>query len=222
MDASAPFSLSIPAHLINETDLASDRLLCKLFLQVNRKFFKNGVQAEIRWEVPRPQISNGTLAENGRELPNEINTHLTELLQQKQFSAAIPLLQPYASTGNSDAQLLLAHLLKQLGMADWQLWAQRHNNHLHSAQTVPAASYCPDQRWICVHPYLRDQKAPQWVLKYLIYQACCQHLILTEWAGASKLALAELEARAPNRERAITWLQNEGFPTLGANDELLA
>jgi len=201
------------------SDSASETLeLRPLFDNINRRFFDDRIHAEIRWEIPSGTVTVFTGI--GRPLlANDSPIHgdfveATRLLARNDHQSALPLLIRCADAGHEDGHLLLNHLLKRLNDDRWHHYVKRFNQHIGSHRAVPAACYYPDTRVIAIHPYIGERKAPQFVLKYLIFHECCHQLIPTEATNPHPPAFMAREMRAPGRKRALEWLEKEGFPTL--------
>lgn len=193
-------------------------LLIQLFTYINRRYFDDHIHATVRWEIPAGSVSVA-LTPNRRSLAADSPLHGTfasaiQLIKRDASHAALPLLIECADGGHDDAHLLLNHLLKRLGDERWREYARRYNYHQGSHRSVPAACYYPESRVIAVHPYLHERRAPQFVLKYLIYHECCHQLIKTDCGLPHPAAFMEWEFRAPGRRRALKWLDKQGFPTL--------
>ena len=206
--------LLIPQNLGDSDKAHNQELLEKCFVAVNKKHFKGRIQAEIRWEVPRGTVS---VRENPSdyELSDEdryIFQRALTLIQQRKLEEASTLLMPIADKGHADSQLAMCHILKKT-RGNWQRYAEMYNAGVRTVRAVPAACYYPESRVIAIHPHLRERNIPQFVLRYLIYHECC-HQIVPSAAEQHSPAFMELEKQAPHRQRAIEWLEKEGFPTL--------
>ena len=200
-------------------DGESDRLkLEHLFSFINNRYFDDRIQATVCWEIPLGSvtISSGT---PGKALqPRSSLWHrfakATHLLQAGQRKQAQPLLQECADAGHPDSELLMSHLLKQQGDSRWEQYATAYNRHLDTTRAVPAACYYPQHSRIALHPHLCQRRAPQFVLKYLLFHECCHQLVESDERNPHPPAFMEWERRAPQRDKAIAWLEREGFPTL--------
>ena len=211
---SLPKHVPTPDTLEENSAVVDNELLRKCFHAVNKKHFKGRIHAEIRWEVPRGTVSireNPTeyrLSPENRALFQRALT----LIQQRKLTQAQDLLKPLADDGHGDSQLAMCHILKKT-RGDWESYAARYNASIRTVRAVPAACYYPDTSTICIHPHLCQRNIPQFVLRYLIYHECC-HQIVPSSDEQHPEAFMELERVAPHRERAIAWLEKEGFPTL--------
>lgn len=206
-----------PALQLEFSGVYSEQGLRQLFDKVNRHHFDNRIHADIRWEIPAGHI---TLASAGRPtLPPDSAAHqefarARSLLARNHYRQALPLLIRCADAGHLEGHLLLNHLLKRLNDERWPDYVKRYNQRLHAQRAVPAACYYPDARAIAIHPYMRERKAPQFVLKYLIYHECCHQLVECDPMAPHPPTFMALEQQAPGREKALAWLTREGFPTL--------
>lgn len=219
IDREAFMTAANPCALQLDTPCSHDTgLLVQLFDTINRRYFDNCIQAEVRWEIPSGSVS--VFAGIDRETPSPTSLvhqyfdYATQLLRQNQFEAAVPWLIRCAEAGHNDAHLLLNHLLKRLGDERWESYVKRYNRHQESHKAVPAACYYPETNIIAIHPYIHERKAPQFVLKYLIFHECCHQLIDSDAQDPHPTAFMVWEQRAPGRTRALEWLEKEGFPTL--------
>lgn len=207
-----------PALQLEFDGVYSHQGLRQLFEKINCRFFDDRICAEIRWEIPAGRVTVFTGI--GRQpLASDSTIHqdfakATALLRRRDHHKALPLLIRCADAGHKDGHLLLNHLLKRLNDERWPLYVKRYNQHLGSQRSVPAACYYPDSRIIAIHPYVRERKAPQFVLKYLIYHECCHQLIECDPQAPHPPAFMALEQHAPGRAKALEWLTKEGFPTL--------
>lgn len=195
-----------------------NRGLLKLFNTVNNRYFDGRIQAEIRWEIPVGSVAVFTGVDRhplSADSPiHPVFDQACEALARNDSQGALPLLIQCADAGHKDAHLLLNHLLLRLGDTRWPLYVKRYNRHSDSHQAVPAACYYPESRVIAIHPYVHERKAPQFVLKYLLFHECCHQLIESDSSNPHPPAFMEWEYRAPARTRALEWLAKEGFPTL--------
>ena len=190
-------------------------LLERCFQAVNKKHFKNAITATTRWEVP-----TGTV--NVRENPFEY--HLSqeeecvfqksvEFVKLDKLTDATTLLTPLAEAGHRESQLAMCHILRKTN-GDWKRYAEMYNTGVRTVKAVPAACYYPDTKVIAIHPHLLNRNVPQFVLRYLIFHECCHQVIPSNETDPHPSAFMDLEAQAPHRERAVKWLEKEGFPTL--------
>ena len=214
MDLSPP-DFHSPDTLEDPADSCDSELLERCFQAVNKKHFKNSIEATVCWEVPRGTVSV-------RENPGEY--HLSDedryvfrraigLIQQRKLTEATGLLKPLAEAGHGDSQLAMCHILKKT-QGNWQHYAEMYNASIRTVKAVPAACYYPDTRVIAIHPHLHQRNIPQFVLRYLIYHECCHQVVPSDEHEQHSEAFMELEREAPHRQRAIEWLEKEGFPTL--------
>ena len=198
-------------------------MLVQLFDTINKRYFDNRLKAEVRWEIPSGTVSVFT-GVNRKTLQNDSPAHqdfttATRLLHKNEFSAALPYLIRCADAGHDDGHLVLNHLLKRLGDPRWETYVKLYNRHQESHKAVPAACYYPEQQVIALHPYVHERKAPQFVLKYLIFHECCHQLFDSDASNPHPPAFMEWEVRAPGRAKALQWLEKEGFPTITMNVE---
>ncbi|MDX1692520.1 MAG: hypothetical protein R3208_02070 [Ketobacteraceae bacterium] len=193
----------------------AQELLEKCFQAVNKKHFKGRIQASVCWQVPRGTVSV-------RETPydyqlSEENRYVFRqalgLIQRRKLEEALTLLRPLAESGHADSQLALCHILKRT-RGDWQRYAEMYNASVRTVRAVPAACYYPETRTIAIHPHLSQRNVPQFVLRYLIYHECCHQIVPSDNHQQHSDAFMDLEKEAPHRQRAIDWLEKEGFPTL--------
>jgi len=198
-------------------------VLVQLFDKINLRHFSNRIQATLRWEIPEGSVS---VPVETQRTPLAADSHLhpifdnaVALLKNEAYRNAVPLLMECADGGHHDAHLLLNHLLKRMGDARWNDYVKRYNRQQDSHKLVPAACYYPDTRVIAIHPYIHERKAPQFVLKYLIFHECCHQLVESDCETPHPPAFMEWEYRAPGRARALEWLEKEGFPTLSAQPD---
>lgn len=193
-------------------------LLLQLFNTVNHHFFDNRIQAEVRWEIPAGSVSVFTGIERQRQTESRsVDQDFAQaiaLLERNNHRDALPLLIRCADAGHRDGHRVLNHLLLRLNDERWPLYVKRYNQQLFAQQSVPAACYYPETRIIAIHPFLRERKAPQFVLKYLLFHECCHQLVDSDPATPHPPAFMALERQAPGRRRALQWLEKEGFPTL--------
>ncbi len=204
-------------HAESSISTVDHNRLVKLLSLVNRKFFRDRINAEIRWEVPKGSVTTspaikGLILSPGSEEHRQFE-QAKQLLGQCRVSTACTLLEPLAEAKHLESQFLLMHIYRRID-GDWRKWAKRYNASQQRIQQVPAACYYPDTRVICIHPHLRERSAPQFVLRYLIYHECCHQIIPCNEQDPHNEDFMKLEYQAPNRERAINWLKKEGFPTL--------
>lgn len=195
-----------------ETDQA---LLDRCFEAINKKHFKGQIQASVRWQVPQGTVS--ILENPGKYQLNRedmlVYQKALALLKTNQNDAAGQLLKPLAEAGHKDSQLAMCHLLKRTN-GNWQRYAELHNAGIHRTQWVPAACYYPESQIIAIHPYLLQRNIPQFVLRYLIYHECCHQAVPSQRENHHSEEFMVLERQAPHRERAIRWLEKEGFPII--------
>ncbi len=198
-------------------------VLEKLLESVNKKYFKNTIQCQITWEVPRGTVTVFTGIPAKELKPGSQHDfdfqQAQSLIAKQKLSDAIPLLKGCAAENHSDSKLLLSHILKRLGDPDWQVYASSYNQHFQTTRVVPAACYYPDSEKIAIHPFLQQRNTPQFVLKYLIYHECCHQIIDSTPQHPHTEPFMVLELQAPNRNRALDWLECEGFPTLNSATE---
>lgn len=197
--------------------------LVQLFEKINRRYFNNRIQASLRWEIPAGTVSI-PLATQRQPLTANHPLHDTfasavDLLRHNAYRDALPLLIDCAEGGHQEGHLLLNHLLKRLGDERWGDYVRRYNRQQDSHKLVPAACYYPDTQTIAIHPYIHERRAPQFVLKYLIFHECCHQLIESDCDAPHPPEFMAWEYRAPGRERALEWLEKEGFPTLPMSEE---
>lgn len=214
MDLSPPDVLP-PEKLENPAENFDDGLLERCFQAVNKKHFKNQINAQVIWQVPRGTVSI-------RENPNHyqlsaedslVFAKAVKLIEINKPEQAANLLKPLAEAGHQDSQLALCHILKR-SQGNWQRYAEMHNAGVRMIKAVPAACYYPETQTIALHPHLHKRNIPQFVLRYLIYHECCHQIVPTEAEDQHPEAFMALERKAPHRERAMQWLEKEGFPTL--------
>ncbi len=195
-------------------------LLIKSLNSINKAFFKNKIRASILWDVPQGLITIETGTPTYTPCPNSQDAQSFEdakrALANNHPLQAIQKLQPLADKGHPESEFLLSHLLKRT-QGDWQRYAKAYNNHLKSEQLSPAACYYPETQSIAIHPHLKERKAPQFVLRYLIYHECCHQILQTDCSNPHPRHFMDMEEKAPFRQKAIAWLQKEGFPTLNNN-----
>lgn len=185
---------------------------------VNKRFFQNAVKATAIWQVPNGTVSL-FIGEQGKKLLPEDELYSVfedakAQLQASQHTSAIANLERCAAANHADSKLLLSHLLKRRGDDRWQHYAREYNRHCATVRAVPAACYYSDSATIAIHPHLQELNTPQFVLKYLIYHECCHQLIHCTDEEPHPEEFMEWENKAPNRERALDWLEKQGFPTL--------
>lgn len=190
-------------------------LLVRCLDAVNRKHFKNKIEANIFWEVPKGTVS---VRENTENLTLTIEQSLCfdkaiKLVRNEDYQNAIHLLKPIADLGHRDSQLAMCHLLKRTH-GDWKAYAEMHNSSVRVIQAVPAACYYPDNQIIAIHPHLFQRNVPQFVLRYLIFHECCHQVIPSDENDPHPESFMKLELQAPHRDRAILWLEKEGYPTI--------
>lgn len=192
--------------------------LRQLFDNINKRFFDDYIDAQIRWEIPAGSVAVFTGIDRQPLAPDSSIlldfAQATALLARNDHRGALPLLIRCADAGHEEGHLLLNHLLKRLNDERWPHYVKRYNQHIDSQRSVPAACYYPDTRVITIHPYIRERKAPQFVLKYLIYHECCHQLVDSDPMTPHPPAFMALENRAPGRRKALEWLKKEGFPIL--------
>ncbi|MCG8311818.1 MAG: hypothetical protein MI976_01255 [Pseudomonadales bacterium] len=212
MDAS---TTHLPSISTISTPDDNTQILIRCFEAINKKHFKNAITATVIWQVPKGTVS---AIENPNYFiitPTQNNQFSQALkhLESGNLEQAAMLFTPLADAGHKDSQLALTHLLKKL-KGDWKKYAEMHNASVRSVQSVPAACYSPDTQVIAIHPHLQSRNVPQFVLRYLIYHECCHQVIPVIDDNQHPPAFLELEHAAPHRNRAIAWLEKEGFPTL--------
>jgi len=211
-------AVNLPATSIQEVREEDQCKLELVFQFINRRYFQSRIEAHLRWEIPQGTVSvfvgtDGLALIDGHPL-HPTFTQATTLLQNGQHQEALAPLQICADAGHPESELLLSHLLKRLGNERWHHYAGAYNRHLEARKAVPAACYYPDSRTIALHPYLLQRRAPQLVVKYLLYHECCHQLIPSTPERPHPPAFMEWEYCAPHRTRALEWLEKEGFPTL--------
>ncbi len=208
----------MPLHL---TRIYNDTSLQLLLDGINKRHFAGRIQASIRWEIPAGRVSVFTGIAHTPLLPDspyhQAFAHATDLLDGANPEQALPLLIDCTEAGHEDAHLLLNHLLKRLGDARWEKYSRQYNQRQQFHKVVPAACYYPESKAIAIHPHISERKAPQFVLKYLIFHECCHQLFESDASNPHPPEFMQWEARAPGRERALEWLEKEGFPTLPLN-----
>lgn len=197
---------------------ADNQFLEKLLAGVNKRFFQNQIQATATWDVPKGTVSlfigqRGPDLTPGNELYNDFEDAKRHI-QQGRPNDAVPQLERCAAANHADSKLLLSHILKRRGDERWQAFAREYNLQTATVRAVPAACYYPESKSIAIHPHLQELNTPQFVLKYLLYHECCHQLINSSVDAAHPPEFMEWEHKAPNRERALTWLEKQGFPTL--------
>ena len=197
---------------------ADNAYLERLLQGVNKRFFQNKIEAIALWQVPKGTVSlfigeQGLTLTQGHPLFNTYE-RAKELIRDDQLGAAIPHLETCAAANHADSKLLLSHLLKRRGDARWQDFAQQYNRQCATVRAVPAACYYQESATIAIHPHLQELNTPQFVLKYLLFHECCHQLVSCTDQEPHPQEFMEWERRAPNRERALSWLEKQGFPTL--------
>ncbi|MBV1880183.1 MAG: hypothetical protein KUG82_01040 [Pseudomonadales bacterium] len=212
--------------LNNGLNLDFDRdttLLIKLLDTLNGKYFEGRIKTEIQWAAPegtvniykgkKPYHLNPT---NGEALEFE---SACRLIEEGQFTLAKPYLKKLADLGHSQSQLYLIHMLSPDSLCRERL-SRQYNMTLTHDNAIPAACYYPKKHLIVIHPFLLEKNAPQFVIRYLIYHECCHQFIedSTHDKQAHSPAFMKLEYNAPNREKALNWLEREGFPTIRLTD----
>lgn len=207
----------------NQYSYYDDDGLIRLFEKINHRYFNNRIQASLRWEIPAGTVSV-PLATQRKPLSADDPLHDTfasavDLLRRNAYRDALPLLIDCAEGGHQEGHLLLNHLLKRLGDERWHDYVRRYNRQQSTHKLVPAACYYPDTQIIALHPYLFERRAPLFVLKYLIFHECCHQLIKSDCDAPHPPEFMALEYRAPDRKRALEWLEKEGFPTLSMCEE---
>lgn len=183
---------------------------------INRRFFNSEITASISWDVPQGLVSIniGTVRYELKDLTEEITfEQATKALEQGEMEKALALLTPLADKGHPDSELLVCHLLKRK-QGDWQTYAKAYNDHFITEMMAPAACYYPDSQTIAIHPHLHRRDVPMFVLRYLIYHECCHQVINSSESNPHPPAFMEYEINAPFRDKALAWLEKEGFPTL--------
>ena len=198
-------------------------LLEKLLQAVNKRYFKSRIKAEVIWEIPKGTVSVFTGVKGAQfssgSAEHEQFESARKHMEASDFDSAIPLLMHCAEQNHPDSKLLLSHLFKRLNDNRWQHYAESYNRHFSTIRVVPPACYYPEQKTIAIHSHLFETNTPQYVLKYLLYHECCHQLIPCNNTTPHPDAFMEWEHRAPNRDRALDWLEHKGFPTLRtAND----
>lgn len=199
----------------NQNDHYDHALLERCFLAVNKKHFKNQIQATIHWAVPQGTVSireHPNAYQAGKDDHSTLRQAIT-LIEQRKLQEAIVLLRPLADAGHPDAQLATCHILKK-NRGDWQHYAERYNAGVRTSKAVPAACYYPDTQTIAIHPHLYSRNVPQFVLRYLIYHECCHQIVPSDQCEQHTAEFMALERQAPHRQRAVEWLEKEGFPTI--------
>ena len=197
---------------------ADNTYLERLLLGVNKRFFQNRIEATAIWQVPKGTVSL-FIGEQGLELTDDHPLFATfelakELIQIGQPDSAVSHLETCAAANHADSKLLLSHLLKRRGDERWQEFARQYNRQCATVRAVPAACYYPESAVIAIHPHLQELNTPQFVLKYLLYHESCHQLIRCTDHEPHPREFMEWEHSAPNRERALAWLEKHGFPTL--------
>ena len=190
-------------------------ILIRCFNAINKKYFKHRIDATIDWGIPKTLVTTPAESPPHPLTTEELSdfTNALELIACHQLHAAATILKPLARGGHKDSQLALTHILKRT-QGDWATYAKMYNKRVSEIKTVPAAYYCTNSRSITIHTYLYHREAPQFVLRYLIYKQCCYQLIM-ECKKESELEhLKHLKHNAPHEERAINWLEKQGFHNL--------
>ncbi len=197
---------------------ADNEFLEKLLGGVNKRFFKNSIKAIAIWEVPKGTVSlsvgePGPTLTPGHKLYTVFEAAKRNI-QSGRLEQAIPQLETCAAANHADSKLLLSHLLKRRGDERWQEFAREYNRQCATVRAVPAACYYPDSSTIAIHPHLQELNTPQFVIKYLLYHECCHQLVHNPDDIPHPPEFMEWEHKAPNRDRALAWLEKQGFPTL--------
>jgi len=197
---------------------ADNELLDKLLQVINQRFFQNRITAKVLWQVPKGTVSL-YIGEQGIEITathplHPVLVQARTLIEAGELDAAIQPLQTCAAANHPDSKLLLSHLLKRKGDERWQQYAQEYNQHCATVRAVPAACYYSESATIAIHPHLQELNTPQFVLKYLLFHECCHQIIPCSDDKPHTAEFMEWENRAPNRDRALDWLEKQGFPTL--------
>ena len=201
--------LSIDPYLDTES-------LIKSLDVVSRRFFNDEITASIIWEVPKGLVSIniGTACYELCDRTEEITfEQATKALEQGEMEKALALLTPLADKGHPDSELLVCHLLKRK-QGSWQAYAKAYNDHFVTEMMAPAACYYPDSQTIAIHPHLHRREVPMFVLRYLIYHECCHQIVTSSESHPHPPSFMEYEVNAPFRDKALAWLEKEGFPTL--------
>ncbi|OUS31543.1 hypothetical protein A9Q99_02955 [Gammaproteobacteria bacterium 45_16_T64] len=183
---------------------------------INQRYFGNAISASIIWQVPKGLVSinKGTPSLELNATEQIEFEQATKAIESGHIQKALALLTPLADKGHGDSELLVCHMLKRNQNTDWQVYARAYNQHFVTEMMSPAACYYPESRVIAIHPHLHEREVPMFVLRYLIYHECCHQMINSTEAIPHPPEFMEYELKAPFRDKALLWLDKEGFPTL--------
>lgn len=203
------------ANIASSTSLDQSRLLSS-FDVINQRYFSGAVSASIIWQVPKGLVSinKGSPSHTLNSTETIEFEQATKAIESNQIQKALALLRPLADKGHGDSELLVCHILKRNQDPEWQRYAQAYNKHFATEMMAPAACYYPESRVIAIHPHLHERDVPMFVLRYLIYHECCHQLVESTEATPHSAEFMEYELKAPFRDKALRWLEKEGFPTL--------
>ena len=186
-------------------------------------YFKNRVNAKLIWQVPKGAVSVFTGKQGARlkkgSLELDCYIKAKKLISNDQIDQAIPLLEKCAAANHPESKLLLSHIFRRQNNERWKHYATTYNQHLSTTRAVPAACYYPESKTIAIHHHLYECKTPQFVLKYLLFHECCHQLVDCSNSTPHPEAFMQWEVIAPNRNRALDWLEKKGFPTLRTANE---
>ena len=195
----------------NLDDGPDNRVLEKYFDNINQQYFNGAVKASIQWGIPSGIVVVKT-ARPAYQL-SVVEKERFEEAKKSETPKTIELLLPLAEKGHLESEFLLSHLLPEEDPRKAQ-FSKSYNQSFASETAVPAACYYASRREIVIHNYLEIKKAPQFVIKYLIYHECCHQIVESSQDTPHSEEFLTLEMQFKHRDKAIKWLQGEGFPTI--------
>lgn len=193
-------------------------VLNQLLPHINRKYFDGAVCASIEWSIPRYTVihrNNAAFDTPLSEAMQQAFDYGKRLLNEGRWRLAAEKLKAPADAGHPDAELLLSHILRRT-QGDWEHYAKRYTERHQTLRRVPPSCYYHERPCIALHPFLAHRKAPRFVMQFLIFHECRNHLF---HSTQQKIRLSSClgDEQAPHLEKTLRWLQSEGFPILHFN-----
>lgn len=194
--------------------------LARALTKVAADYFDGAINASADWGVPPVTVAYHA------DQPPILGVDAIDVagvavaVAASNYPAVKQMLGPQADAGNRDAAALLCSAAKQNGSQDAAHWNALLLSHAQSITTVPASCYIGHPEInrghgeILIHPFIRDAKAPELVLTYLLYHECVHQLVPCDGDNQHPEAFLRYERRAPQRRQAMRWLKKNGFPVL--------
>lgn len=202
------------SELVKEPDV---ELLQREFAKVNRKYFKEALAVDIVWEVPPKDIvatvknQSKPIAE-GSPAGDSIKRGILFAAAGDLDKAASTLI-PFAERGYKDAVEAMIQI-ERARHRDYIKWAAIKNAMDEPIRRFPAACVNRDIGRISIHPMLGHMDTPRYVIAYLIFHECLHLVFPTSCEDPHPESFMVEERRFLHREKARTWLIDNGFPVV--------